>query len=272
MICGFHTPSDVLNAMVMLGPIRFNDPVHAKMRHEYRAAEPFPHTVIDGVFPSCLLEAVAAELPEEVDVMRGCVKGASRCFRAPNEKGKSQITSEKQMGNATRLMFATMRSAPFVRFLEAVSGIDELVPDPAYHGSGVHLTAPGGRLQVHADFNHLPGVRDWHRRVNTFVYLNANWSESHGGHLELWNRNLSACMQRVLPLMGRFVAFSSTDFSYHGHPVPLVASQGRARRSLALYYYTVGKRPADECHKGNCFSMHTTIFKKPDAGRCPSRP
>ena len=119
----------------------------------------------------------------------------------------------------------------------------------------------------------LPAMHSIHGicRVNTFVYLNANWSESHGGHLELWDRNLSACMQRVLPLMGRFVAFSSTDFSYHGHPVPLVASQGRARRSLALYYYTVGKRPADECHKGNCFSMHTTIFKKPDAGRCPSR-
>jgi len=78
------------------------------------------------------------------------------------------------------------------------------------------------------------------------MYLNPNWPESYGGHLELWNRNLTSCGQRVLPALGRFVAFSSTDFSYHGHPQPLQIPLGRARRSLALYYYTNG-RPLHEC-------------------------
>jgi hypothetical protein len=42
-----------------------------------------------------------------------------------------------------------------VRFLELLTGIPELAPDPAFFGSGVHLTAPGGVLAVHADFNNL---------------------------------------------------------------------------------------------------------------------
>ena len=73
------------------------------------------------------------------------------------------------MGNQTRLLFATMRSPRFVRFLEKMSGIDGLVPDPAYEGSGIHITTRGGHLQVHSDFNHLGADLKWHRRLNIFV-------------------------------------------------------------------------------------------------------
>jgi len=57
-----------------------------------------------------------------------------------------------------------------------------------------------------------------HRRVNVFVYLNADWPEHYGGHLELWNRNMTRCHRRIAPTIGRFVAFSSSDYSFHGHP------------------------------------------------------
>ena len=73
----------------------------------------------------------------------------------------------------------------------------------------MHQTLPGGKLAVHADFNRYEEY-DMHRRVNVFIYLNPNWEESYGGHLELWSRDLKSCDQRVLPTMGRFVAFSST--------------------------------------------------------------
>ena len=48
-------------------------------------------------------------------------------------------------------LFAALRSEPFVRFLELLSGIGGLVPDPGYEGSGVHLTGEGGLLAVHHD-------------------------------------------------------------------------------------------------------------------------
>ena len=35
-----------------------------------------------------------------------------------------------------------------------------------------------------------------------------------GGHLELWDRNVERCVQRLLPVFNRMVVFSTTDFSY----------------------------------------------------------
>ena len=63
--------------------------------------------------------------------------------------------------------------------------------------------------------------------------------------------------------MGRFVVFSSTDFTYHGHPQPQTSPKDRLRRSIALYYFTNG-RPAKECLDGDCAGNdHSTLFKKP---------
>jgi hypothetical protein len=52
------------------------------------------------------------------------------------------------------------------------------------------------------------------------------------------------------------VIFSTTDFSYHGHPEPLTCPEGWTRKSLALYYYSNG-RPAEEIAE----TSHSTIFQ-----------
>ena len=56
------------------------------------------------------------------------------------------------MGVVTRLVFAVLRSPPFVDFLARLSGISGLLPDPVYAGSGVHITGVGGRLTVHIEW------------------------------------------------------------------------------------------------------------------------
>ena len=114
---------------------------------------------------------------------------------------------------------------------------------------------------MHADFNRYDQF-NIDRRVNTFVYMNDDWPEEYGGHLELWSTDMKSCYQRILPTFGRFVVFSSTDFSYHGHPQKLAVPEGRARRSLALYYYTNG-RPDAECLNGKCDGGHSTLFQTP---------
>ena len=64
------------------------------------------------------------------------------------------------MGDYTRQLFVTLRSQHFVRFLETLSGVSGLIPDPGYEGSGVHLTGDGGVLAVHHDFNWMLCKRD----------------------------------------------------------------------------------------------------------------
>lgn len=87
------------------------------------------------------------------------------------------------------------------------------------------------------------------------VYLNRHWKEEYGGNLELWNREMTRCERRVLPIFNRCVIFNTTDFSYHGHPEPLTCPEGMTRKSLALYYYSNG-RPAEELS-----DAHSTLFQ-----------
>jgi hypothetical protein len=85
--------------------------------------------------------------------------------------------------------------------------------------------------------------------------LNKNWREEYGGHLELWDPSSSRCEKRVLPVFNRCVVFSTTESSFHGHPVPLTCTEDQTRKSLAAYYYTNGRPEAERA------KMHTTTWK-----------
>jgi hypothetical protein len=66
---------------------------------------------------------------------------------------------------------------------------------------------------------------------------------------------MTRCEARVAPIFNRVMIFSTTDFTYHGHPDPLQCPEGMTRKSLALYYFTNG-RPAEEVA-----GEHSTIFR-----------
>jgi len=239
----------------------------AARRHKRRfhAARPFKHAVIDGLLPAEFIDAVAAELPVEVGAS-GCANWSQRCYLGAGTEFRKSELSPKVFGTATQALFRELRSARFVQFLEELSGVPGLVPDPAYLGSGVHLTGNEGYLNVHADFNRQRGD-PMQRRVNMFIYLTPGWQERYGGHLELWSRGMDKCEQRILPRFGRFVVFRSDDFSYHGHPVPMRLPPKVMRRSIAFYYYTKG-RPMHECINANCNKWHSTLFKVSRCGQC----
>jgi hypothetical protein len=227
----------------------------------YKNAGPFPHIAIDGIFPLRFLEAVVAETDHELGE-DGCLAHAESCYKAAKQNKKSAIMNESNMGIYTRILFGFLKSSTYVTFLEELTGIQKIIPDPHYRGSGLHFTSSGGNLDIHADFNKYMGY-NLDRRVNSFIYLNPDWPAEYGGELELWSKDMKSCYQKIQPTLGRFVVFSSTDFSYHGHPEPMPAPEGRTRRSMALYYYTNG-RPSSECLNKDCTGAgHSTLFKKP---------
>ena len=230
----------------------------------YRAADPFPHMAIDGLVPNAILQLVSVELPEEYGKGNGCVRGAQFCIsgRKSHVHRRSQIDKERHMKPHTIMLFRALKSNEFRNFLERVSGISPLYSDPLYAGAGAHFAAPGSRLDLHSDFNMEYGM---HRRVNTFLYLNEDWREEYGGHLQLWDRNMTTCVQRILPTWSRFVAFSSTDFTWHGHPDALSCPPNRMRRAIVLYYFGKG-RPREECaFPDDCDRQHNTMWVKPKA-------
>ena len=211
----------------------------------YRSADPFPHVVLDNVFDPRLLK----ELLAEFDAMDR--EPWHYTERATERKYSTE--DFQHFGPIVRTVITQLNAAPFLAFLEKLTGIAGLIADPHLRGGGLHEIRRGGALGVHADFNFYNRL-NLYRRLNLLVYLNENWSEEWGGDLEFWDRTGKQCVRRIAPLFNRAVIFDTSNFSYHGHPRPLQCPEDRARKSLALYYYTV-EAPADDDR-----TPHTTVF------------
>lgn len=218
-----------------------------KYSEAYSQAKPFPHIIINDFLPENLLENILNEFPK-VDAIDW------QNFDNTSEK-KLASKHELQMGDTTRLLLYQLNSSVFINFLESLTGIDGIISDPHFEGGGLHQIKRGGYLKMHVDFNRHNKLR-LDRRLNLLIYLNKNWKEEYGGHLELWDRDMTRCEKKILPIFNRCVIFSTTDFSYHGHPEPLTCPEGQTRKSLALYYYSNG-RPVEETSN----SSHSTIFQ-----------
>ena len=244
------------------------------LHEQYINAYPFPHVVIDNLLPQRVLQALLDEIPESLVGKEGCYQKSRRCKYKTDfqyQQLKSNINDEMDMGPMTREVIWFLTSGTFTKFLSQLSGIVGLLPDPQHDGGGIHMTANKGKLNIHSDYNAKGGVA-LDRRVNFFLFLNPNWKDEYGGHLELWNKELNKCGARIRPDLGRIVVFSTTDFTYHGHPHPLTAPDRRVRRSIALYYYTNG-RPKKDCIDEVCpsyskdrmhvFDFHGTDWKEP---------
>ena len=216
---------------------------------DYVGADPFPHAVMDGLFPERALREISELFPGPSDI---------DWVRFENQKEIKlgfHHRSLYELASPIREFLYFMNGPVMLEVLERLTGIDGLIPDPYFGGGGLHQILPGGFLEVHADFNWHPVLR-LDRRLNVLIYLNDDWEEEFGGHLELWSRDLERCVKRILPVWNRTVVFSTTDYSYHGHPEPLRCPVGRSRRSLSFYYYTNG-RPEHEQS-----AAHDTLFRE----------
>src|SRR5687768_11926114 len=210
----------------------------------YRTAHPFPHVVLDDVFEPELLKQILVEF-EAMD--RG------RWHSSDKELERKWATEDIQhFGPTTRAFINQLNGGLFLSFLEKLTGITGLISDPHLRGGGLHEIRREGALGVHADFNLYPRLNIW-RRLNLLLYLNENWDPAWGGELELWDRTGTQRVTSVSPIFNRVVIFDTSNYSYHGHPHPLMCPPDRSRKSIALYYYTAQKQEGE-------LDPHTTIF------------
>jgi Rps23 Pro-64 3,4-dihydroxylase Tpa1-like proline 4-hydroxylase len=224
------------------------DAVAKTYAESFDAAAPFPHVVVDGLFPQEAVDDVLEEFPEP--------SARSDWIRLFDEtSAKLAMSHDWTMGPSTRHLLNQFNSAAFVNFLERLSGIKGLIPDPHYGGGGLHQMERGGYLKVHADFNRH-GSLGLDRRLNVLLYLNRDWDDAWGGQLEFWDTTMTSCVQRISPIFNRMVVFATTDRSYHGLPDPVQCPPSLTRRSLAIYYYTNG-RPEHERSRA-----HSSLYQR----------
>ncbi len=199
------------------------------LHDRYVGAAPFSHIAIDDFLDETMLESCLETFPGQDEQVSGA-------FSRKQENLKNSFNPDEIL-SASRKLFYVLNSGPFLQFLEALTGIKGLIPDPYFVGGGFHMTGNGGHLDVHADFNYHQSL-GLERRINALIYLNHDWREDYGGCLELWDRDMKQCRVKVEPLFNRCVIFNTTSTSWHGHPEPVDHPRGAKRRSIAFYYYT----------------------------------
>ena len=215
----------------------------------YLQAKPFPSIVFDNFFDEEVLNKILNDFPSNI-------QDIGNEFNNKAEK-KLSLNSAEKLSITTNNFINFLNSEPFVKFLNKLTGIKEtLITDPYLIGGGLHELKNDGYLNIHADFNQHPQMK-LDRRLNILIYLNHNWKEDNGGHLELWDKEMKKCEKKILPIFNRMVIFSTTDFSYHGNPNKIKVDENNSRKSIALYYYSNG-RPNSEKKLG----LHSTIFRK----------
>ena len=217
--------------------------VGEKYAEQYQSGKPYHHICLDNFLPIEIIEKVRTELETMPE--------AERSFDAAQERYKSQYSPDR-LPDYTRRLFQAFNSRAFIFFLEEMTGIKGLIPDPYFIGAGIHKTLTGGHLDIHADFNLHPHMRV-ERRLNVLIYLNPEWKEEYGGSFEVWEKDMSKCVARFAPTENRMCCFSTGSDTFHGNPEPVNHPDGLPRQSIALYYYTA---TWDSSRK-----EHSTIFK-----------
>jgi hypothetical protein len=225
----------------------FFDPAIAEMGRQFRAkynsAQPFPHIVLDDFLNEKILDLCLDHFPDRPNSKIG--------YSRSQENLKFEFNPET-LAPPLRSLFYSFNSLPFVKFLEELTGITGLIPDPYFAGAGFHQVSQEGHLGIHADFSRHADL-GLERRINVLIYLNKDWKEQYGGSFEIWDRAMKTRCAQVLPLFNRCVIFNTSSTSFHGNPDPVNNSAHTPRRSIALYYYTATWSDARRAH--------TTLFQ-----------
>lgn len=219
---------------------------------EYENASPFPHTSLDSLFTDSVLDDVLNCFPPiESD------EWDRREDVGVQVKLRTKWVDEMDIPPKVLRVVQILQSGRFIRLLSEYTGIKGLMPDYWYGGGGLNQILPGGELAVHVDGTLNDDIQ-MYRRVNLILFLNKDWEEGFGGHLEFWDSEKTKCVTKLTPSFNKMVIFNTSDLTYHGHPYPLTCPEDRSRKSLILYYYTAD-RPESEIKFGR---EHRALFTK----------
>ena len=242
-----------LNPETLLIPTDDARSVGKKLTEDYNSKQPFPYGCYDNFLDSSILDGVLEDL--------NALPAPEASFDRAQERFKASFSPEQMPAHTRRLLYA-LNSRPMIAFLEALTGIKGLIPDPYFMGGGVHVVSNGGHLDIHADFNnHI--IMNLERRINVLIYLNKDWLKEYGGSFEIWNDDMSERVESFEPIFNRMCCFNTGSRSWHGNPEPVNHPDGKPRQSLALYYYTATWSDTRKAHTTH-FQPRPNSKDKPD--------
>ena len=195
---------------------------------DYRNNDPFPHISFDHFLPYEVAYRLAKVYPNKTN--------EGWTVHSNERADRKFLGNETKVDPLFRCFMQATASRQFLLFLETLTGIGGLIPDPYYLGGGAMTAGRGDKLDMHIDFNWNYKLHV-HRRVNALFYLTPDWQEEWGGALRVQDGQDGPYME-YLPFFNRMVVFSTTEHSWHGQPEPISCPAGALRQVFSAFYYT----------------------------------
>ena len=139
-----------------------------------------------------------------------------------------------------------LHSSQFISWVEKVSGVNRLIPDPHLIGAGYMKSFAGDTLKVHTDFNWVEELH-LHRAVSIIIYFNENWNEEWGGALDFYDFNKQNKVSSTVPAFGNMLMWTYHNLVFHGMDGAMTCPQHESRKGIRIFYYKSNSKP-DSIH------------------------
>lgn len=202
--------------------------VSTELNKHHTSAIPVPYTIIDNFLPVDIFNKIVEDV-NNIPLEKYTVFEAGENFR---KECRNFVDAP-----LLQTLSNSLQSSKFIYWLESVTGIGKLIPDPHLRGGGLARIPTGNKIGLHTDFNWNDQLQV-NRKVNLILYLTPDWQTSWAGDLELWNKENTECITTIEPKANRLVFWNYETWLVHGHSNKLATPEGISRDNLIHFYYT----------------------------------
>jgi Rps23 Pro-64 3,4-dihydroxylase Tpa1-like proline 4-hydroxylase len=206
---------------------------------DYSQGTPVPWLTFDDFLPKDLLVQVQEELNRIPDHLWSKFTRAGSFMKECNNLKFAPIIRDLSLN---------FNSHEFVSWLEDMTGIAKIIPDPHLIGAGLMRCYKGDSLKLHTDFNWNEQLQ-LNRCLSMILYVSREWEEDWEGSLEFWNFDKTKCLHRVQPKPNRLLIWNYDERLIHGHPTPINCPDHASRDGLRMFYFRSNAAPASPPHR-----------------------
>ena len=223
---------------------------------EFKAAEPFPHLVLDDFLDHSFFQNLFIE-----DIKPDKKIGSS--FNTDIETNKWTSKNVELNGGISKIV-KELYDSRFVYQLSKLSGISDLFSTNVGNTAlaNYHEMYESGFLGTHVDHSSEPDTGLPHV-LNIILYLTKDWDLSWGGSTVFANKNGRKIEKKIDFVPNRAVIFLHSPFTFHG--VSKIQNNKTKRSTIYVDYYSKNKSPYTHLNLNfkNVWFKHPTTFILP---------
>jgi Rps23 Pro-64 3,4-dihydroxylase Tpa1-like proline 4-hydroxylase len=221
-----------------------------QLKTNFLNAKPFEHVIIDNFLETSYAEKLHKLFPTNYDDWHKYVNPIEVKYAYDNISSLDKELSD---------YFYFLSSNQLIEVFKNLTNINDLTYDEYLHGAGLHCHPKNGRLNIHLDYEKHP-YSGKERRINIIYFLTKDWQQEWNGQNELWDKNVTSCVQKTDIQFNRAIVFKTNDTSWHGLPEKINCPENMFRKSLAYYYVSPLKSQKPE----ESYRKKAKYIKRPD--------